>query len=77
MKREIVCVECYERLKPERKSYPGEYIKAVHGTARESFLCDICGKSIPKGDKCIAQSIWADYGGIPYYEWEFEYVERY
>lgn len=87
MKREIRCTECEPKpldlkiVEIEGRSYivdlyPGEHQKVVRGKSiRNKLLCDYCNKTISKGDDCLAISIWADYGGGPYYEWEGGYVE--
>lgn len=56
--------------------YPGEHVKMVRGKALYGKICDSCGKPIPAGSLCSAVSMWADYGGIPYYSWENEYMEK-
>jgi hypothetical protein len=88
MKREIVCSEkckpkfSYKLLTDEKgisyiaDPYPGEYCKTVKGKAKGIYICDACGKSIKKGDVAIAISIWADYTGLPYFEWEDDFIER-
>jgi len=86
MKREILCPDCRESrlklcgLEYSHESrilfdpYPGEHIKIIKGRANRHFLCDICNKQIETDDDCFAVSTYADYGGMPYYEWEHEYV---
>ena len=79
MKREIVCPKCRKNLRelfPTNNPYPGEYVKFVDGTARHDFVCDSCGKPINYNGKCTAFSCWAEYGGIPYMEWEDEYLRE-
>lgn len=73
MKQEIVCEKCRPELRALFKTdtpYPGEHVKFVDGKARETFICDQCGQLIKAKDNCTAFSSWADYGGIPYYNWE-------
>lgn len=75
MKREILCDKCeldMRDLFPTSKPYPGEHVKFLNGKAKKDFMCDQCGQPIKAGDNCAAMSIWADYGGIPYYVWEGE-----
>ena len=77
MKRQIVCNKCKDSLRklfPTDMPYPGEHVKLVKGKAKKDFMCDRCGCDINATDNCWAVSIWADYGGIPYYEWEDEYL---
>lgn len=80
MKRDILCPKCARERKkryPTSEPYPGEHIKFVKGVALKDMLCDACGKrtEIPKGSEAYAFSVWADYGGIPYYEWEKEFIK--
>jgi hypothetical protein len=89
MKREILCMNCAtERSKrhglvhlPELQTivdpFPMEHVKYVRGRAKTDFFCDTCTTEIPikKGDECFAVSTWADYGGIPYFEWEGGFIE--
>lgn len=75
MKREIVCITCREKLLklfPTDKPYPLEHVKFVDGIAKKGFVCDQCGREINEAENCTACSIWADYGGVPYFEWETE-----
>ena len=77
MKQQIVCKKCEPSLRklfPTDTPYPGEHVKFVSGKAKRDFLCDRCGCDINATDSCHAVSTWADYGGIPYYEWETEYL---
>jgi hypothetical protein len=89
MKREILCLKCAaERSKrhglihvPELQAivdpFPGEHVKYVRGISKSNFFCDACAtiNIINPGEECFAISTWADYGGIPYFEWEDEYIE--
>jgi hypothetical protein len=80
MKRDILCNKCAKDRReqyPTDTPYPEEHIKFVHGTARGDMLCDGCTyrTEIKKGEECCAFSSWADYGGIPYNEWEHEFIE--
>ena len=72
MKREILCLKCGGQKLPQ---YDGEHNKSKRGNAQEEFLCDQCAGKIPQGSPCYARSIWMDGQGIPYYEWEGEYIE--
>lgn len=88
MKREILCLNCAaERFKryglayvPKLQAivdpYPREHVKYLRGISKGDFFCDACAslKPINKGDECFAVSTWADYGGLPYYEWEYEFI---
>lgn len=86
MKREILCLTCIPKpmgLKLMNSPagdpvlvdpYPGEHQKVLKGIAKAQYICDRCGDTILKGTECIASSIWADYGGIPYHPWENEYI---
>ena len=78
MKQQIICQKCeaYERQQfPMENPYPGEHVKFVKGTAIDAMICDLCGKSLNAWEQVCAFSIWADHGGQPYYEWEFDYIE--
>jgi hypothetical protein len=68
MKRQIICVSCHHPL----KDYPGEWHKTVGGEARDDMICDLCGREIPEGGGCYAQSMGLD--RHPYYPWEGEYI---
>ena len=74
MKRMIACEKCSHRPHPY---YPGEWFKRVIGIAKIQMLCDYCSLSveIKKGDKCAAESMGIVGHGIPYYEWESDYLE--
>lgn len=77
MKQEIICEKCLPELRtlfPTSNPYHGEHVKFVSGKARKDFFCDHCGKEITATSKCTAFSIWADHGGIPYYNWESEFI---
>lgn len=81
MKQDILCTRCAkDRRKqfPDDNPYPGEHIKFVKGIAKKDMLCDGCATKTPikKGEPCIAASIWADYGGVPYYEWEDKFINK-
>ncbi len=78
MKKEIICMECKKKtrkLYPTDTPYPGEHVKFLVGKALDDFRCDQCNKDIFIDERCCAFSIWADYGGQPYHNWEKEFVE--
>ena len=77
MKRLIVCSSCevkQHKLFPVESPYPGEHVKFVSGTALSSFVCDDCDSPINVGESACAISMWADYGGVPYFPWESESI---
>jgi len=77
MVRKILCKKCEEesrKLFPTSSPYPGEHIKFVQGTIKRACFCDNCDTHIHTKDQVCAMSIYADYGGIPYFEWEDEYL---
>lgn len=77
MVRKILCKECEaksRKLFPNESPYPGEHIKFVSGKANMMYICDDCVAPIFKNDEICAFSIFTDYGGIPYYSWEEEYL---
>lgn len=78
MKRELQCPKCAEHLKLNvfnKPSAPGEHVKYVKGKLmHDGLICDFCGIQLECGQDVYCMSIWADYGGIPYYKWEHEYV---
>jgi len=76
MKREIICNKCRDDLLGSLGEYPGEHYKWEQGKSLKDLVCDNCGNPIPQGVLCYALSIWADYGGAPYYPWEYEYLEK-
>jgi len=79
MKREILCLECKKTFReqfPDDNPYPGEHIKIVSGFAGLDLVCDGCGDPLMTGYRCAAVSIWSDRGGIPYSEWEGEYISE-
>ena len=78
MKREIVCSGCEPKLRklfPTESPYPGEHVKFVRGLSIIKCVCDSCGQDIKVAEIVCAFSAWADYGGIPYSEWEDEYID--
>ena len=83
MKREILCFSCENNSRKRFKCdsvdfavpFANEYVKYVPGKAKRCFTCDHCGLLLRTGDVCCAVSIRTTRGGIPYYEWEHEYLE--
>jgi hypothetical protein len=82
MKREILCSQCADRMaelfpKMPDAGHPGEYVMLKRGKALFDMRCDGCisGTEIREGDSCAALSIYCDYDGIPYFEWEHENIE--
>ena len=73
MKRMIACEKCAWRPTPQ---YSGEWFKRIRGTAKKDMLCDYCcpPAEIKAGDKCAAESMGVDGHGIPYYEWEGDFI---
>lgn len=77
MKREILCIKCAEYLKYNvlNAPYPGEHVKLIKGKLKlGGCICDHCGTPLEVKEEVYCLSIWADYGGIPYYKWEHEYI---
>jgi len=77
MKREILCEKCESHLESPKRfasKYPGEHQKIVAGLAHADFKCDSCGRDLEKEALVYCVSLWADYGGIPYFVWEHECV---
>ena len=56
--------------------YPGEHSKFVFGKVRPyvTIRCDHCNQRLFVDTDACALSIWADYGGGPYYEWEDDFL---
>jgi hypothetical protein len=78
MKREILCPDCRKdsrKLFQTDTPFPGEFVKFIDGSAIMNFKCDGCGCEIAVGKLCTAFSSWADYGGIPYSPWEYDYID--
>lgn len=79
MKQDILCIKCAEErrgLFPTDNPFPGEHIKFVFGTAKIECLCDGCVKykEIHTGERCCAFSLWTDFGGVPYHQWERNFI---
>jgi len=75
MKREILCKACAKSLRKlfsTESTYPGEHVKFVSGLCKFNYICDGCATPIGALEPATAYSSWADYGGIPYFEWESE-----
>jgi len=49
-----------------------EEIKKVGGEARMQLQCDLCNRTIEKGEYCVARSIIAH--GQVYTPWEVQYI---
>jgi len=79
MTQKILCIpKCRDEIRALFKSdepYPGEHVKFVNGLAINSYICDDCNVQIAPGELCCAHSIWVDYGGVPYYDWEDEFIK--
>ena len=71
MKRTISCKECISIPAPY---FVGEWYKRIQGIAKGDMLCDWCGAKISKDDKCFAESMGLNKQGVPYYQWETEYI---
>ena len=76
MKREIRCTDCSKKLQASVKPVLFEHLKIVPGRSRKQCVCDDCCCRIQAGDPCDAISIWSDLGGIPYYEWEKDFLKE-
>lgn len=85
MKREINCNQCASHLSKVitgsrfvdgqiMDPFPGEHAKFLAGKVIKHCMCDSCGRELEPRDPAVAVSIWADYGGVGYYEWEAEYL---
>lgn len=82
MVRKIVCKNCGNQLKQvfpnhekNETKYPGEHVKLVFGKLKNPCICDHCNTDLFPGEIVCAHSIWADYGGAPYQQWEDEYIQ--
>ncbi len=78
MKCQILCKTCeaeYRKMFPNPSPYPGEYIKFVNGKALFNMRCDECNEDILMTEEICAMTIWAENGGIPYREWEGQYLD--
>jgi rubredoxin len=79
VKQEILCPKCTVEMKVlfERNPPPtGEGVKFVSGAALREYRCDSCGHDIDQSSECTVFSIWSDYGRIPYYAWESEFIKE-
>lgn len=88
MKREILCEGCARDVQkmfalPEVtelvQSAPeglasDERIRMVRGELRLQCLCDACGVLLPVESRAWACSLWSTRYGIPWREWEPEYL---
>jgi hypothetical protein len=70
MKRQIICMGCGRE---PLGNYPGEWHRTIQGYALAPFTCDLCGKSIPQGNLCLAQSMGQN--RTPYFEWEGDFIK--
>jgi len=77
MRRELLCRTCADEAMKQMGNYPGEHHKWRSGTVQERMFicCDRCVADLPSGTWVMALSIWTDRGGIPYYEWEHDYLD--
>jgi hypothetical protein len=86
MKREIACPPCAQNIAKAVTGsrfvdgqivdpYPGEHARFQSGKLTRHCVCDSCSAELAPGENAVAVSMWADYGGIPYYPWEWEYLE--
>lgn len=86
MKREIACPPCAAEIAQAVTGarfvdgqivdpFPGEHARFLPGTLARHCYCDACAAKLSPGDAAVAVSFWADYGGIPYYPWEGEFLE--
>jgi len=62
MKRELLCLACDKKMQAiecevaneEDFTTPPEAYKRIYGwVTEEVYLCDLCGKSIKKGERCV------------------------
>ena len=78
MKRLILCQHCEKKqrkLFSVKSPYPGEHVKFVNGASLVDCSCDDCNHNIRVAEKVCALSMWKDYGGVPYFSWEGEYMQ--
>jgi hypothetical protein len=76
MKREILCPDCGADSRhtfPMAEPYPGEFVKFVDGTAINHYICDQCGRKVPRNSDCVAFTIYTK--TRPYEAWEFQYIK--
>jgi len=76
MKQSILCTNCAKELMnlSARGHCPGEHNIFIFGLAKRDYTCDFSNEPISAGDRCCANSIWADHGRIPYYKWESDFL---
>lgn len=77
MKRQILCVICFNEIDYSRMDYPGEHVKTVIGNLREPCRCDHCGQTLDQTAAVACVSIWTDdlsARGLGYYPWENDYI---
>lgn len=70
MKRQIICRKC--QLEHPMQEYTGEWGKRVLGISKRNLVCDLCGKNLPVGTPCTAESFGLN--TQPYYQWEIDYL---
>lgn len=85
MKKEILCIKCIEQINTHPTYISAgscyshinhnEHIKLTWGYALMYYRCDLCDNTILKDDVCCASSMWSDVHGIPYHEWEQDYIK--
>lgn len=89
MKRDIICLGCNAKrvanlgtpiIQTEHGPRlvvpvePATSHRAVYGTAKRGFLCDVCGNEIDVGQECVAASEWKV--GTELFDWEDNYIVR-
>lgn len=79
MRRMILCLDCRADAQEAYKTdvlEQDEHVKYVAGKAKQNFLCDTCGCEIKAQYPCCAFSNWSDYSGLPYYNWESDFIDE-
>jgi hypothetical protein len=72
MKQQIICEECGGKY--PLQEYPGEWSKSIKGElAKAGLFCDLCGRSLQRGETVLAQSMGRD--NVVYFPWEWEYLK--
>lgn len=78
MKREILCIDCAEKVRklfPSEEPFPGEHVKFVEGKAINKYRCDECSCDIESGADCVTFSCWTDHSRATYFPWEKYFIE--